>query len=1276
MTLAKNEYGTTWWGERWLNALTGIDYENRIPRGFAYANEGKVNSPNLDPDQNMIKARVEGQYDPFYSVKIRLPKFTEEEKTRLLDAIAENPVILARLSARELAPEIDTLAQEQGINIFPEKWSDLKASCSCPDTAVPCKHIAAVIYKFSQVIDANPFVIFELKGLDLVAELAKRDVNIGQVEESEMPTWAEIISSRNSGLQPISMDEFRKATFKEVPELTDSIVGLFKPSPAGYIQANLRDVMKECMQRAAKLADAQLKDNEDRDLPSYDTQKPILTFDSWGRIRLNESFSWKTYSMENSGREASVYPFAVWKEKYDGAAYYEMFSGAINQKALEIAPVEIEALYNAWVLAAKLVKSGALIPQIYEPVDDFFAVRWIPAVMSKEVRDIVTAVGRFFMTIDNTVISVARRPENMNPYVLGEMILSMYLGSYITKAFIELHDDYASEDLPLECQSIFLGKLVDLEEGFHARESVKKRLESWIAPIYLQNLKVQPVIILEDQSAAALAEVINEARTVYETESDGDADIDLESSPVYQADRGEVVTAPEADEEDLTEAKKGHRKGLFDNTAGIQISMGFNRLDQQGTPEDTFIPLSEIIENREYQKIRFECLRTVARLSSVCPPLTELLENRGGVGIIALDDLAPIIQSTIPAMKILGVRLIVPKALKSVIYPKSSMTVSMRDRWDDGTGFTGITDLLDFDWSIALGDRSISPEEFADLRLHEGKVVRFGESFVYVDPALTSRIAKKLAGGSQAPGKQRLMAAALTGRFGEDNVAITKELRDCLQNILSEKSIEVPPTFKAQLRPYQLRGYSWLTKNLRTMMGSILADDMGLGKTVQVIAAIEKLRYDGELRDKQVLVTVPVSLLVSWDKELAKFAPELRVNTFYTERDLSKPADVVLTSYGVLRSENKLFQKLKLRLIVIDEAQNIKNTRSQIFKVVRSIKADSMIAMSGTPVENRLLEYWSIMDFANPGLLGSAEAFKREFANPIERTRDPAAVKSFKLITAPFIMRRLKSDKSIISDLPDKIVIDKYCTLTPEQVALYQEKVNHSMLVMEELDSLQRSSVVLNLIRSLKMICNAPAHYSQEDSHQDARYSGKMEVLFDLLDDMFENNKKCLIFTQFKVMGDLLQKWIEERTGFRPEFIHGGLSASERAAMVDKFQNRRDERCMILSLKAAGTGLTLTAASAVIHYDLWWNPAVEDQATDRAYRIGQKENVQVYRLICANTFEEKINDIIKSKKDLADIAINVGEKWIGDLSNRQIEEIFAFSTEEAEKEKAQKDRRF
>ncbi|MBO5566458.1 MAG: DEAD/DEAH box helicase family protein [Succinivibrio sp.] len=1253
--MGKNLYGTTWWGQRWLNALSGIDFANRIPRGMTYANTGKVYQLTIDPARALIKARVQGNYDPFYSVKIELPRFTENEKKALLGEIAKSPVILAKLSARELAPEIENVAEQIGIRIFPHKWDDLKLKCSCPDYAVPCKHIAAVIYKFSQEIDANPFILFELKGLDIVAELAKKKIDIEQVEQTEMPTWKEILEQKG-GDSESSLEDLKQATFTEVPPLLDSVLGLFKPSPAGFVEGELREKMKKIIERAGKLVDRQLKDKTDRDPPVHNEKQPILIFDSWGRGHFDSSLAWVTHSVDNNGEPEVIRPFDPANEKYEGAGFHEMFSGSLDSKKIEYAPYEIEALYYVWLIAGKLVKHGAILPQIYQPIEDFFTIRWIPAVISDEIRKLVNEVGRAFLSFPDSMIRIDRRPETINSFVLGEMILGIFIESYIITAFINTATT-KSEDLPLEISALFLRKCIDIDEHI-AGERVKLGLESWIAPIYLQNLKVLPVIILEDKTQKSdyrLDDIIDDVRGVR-----GDDDAVYVDAAIAEED--EAFTAPVVKEEALAPAKNTKRRqNLFDNTEGVQITMGFNRLDKKGVPEDTFIPLTDIISKKEFQKIKFECLRTVARLSSVCPVLTELLEKKNGIGMIALDSLADIILSTIPAMRLLGVKLIVPKSLKRVLYPKSAMTVGLSKPWDESTGYLGISALLDFHWDLALGNNPISETDFHELLKHEGKVVRFGNSFVYVDPQITSRIAKKLQLSVATPSKQRLMAAALTGRFGTNNVQITQELQDCLKRILSEKSIEVPSTLNAQLRPYQQRGYSWLIRNLRTMMGSIIADDMGLGKTLQVITAIEKLRYDKELENKQVLVVVPTSLVINWNREIAKFAPKLTCNTYYQERDLSVPAHVIITTYGVLRNDLKKFMKLNLRLIVIDEAQAIKNVKSQVFKAVRAIKADSMIAMSGTPVENRLLEYWSIMDFTNPGLLGSSDTFRREFANPIEKERDPEVLKSFRRVTAPFIMRRLKTDKSVIDDLPDKITVDKYCTLTPQQVALYQKKVDETMRIMKIIGKKERSAIVLTLIQSLKQICNAPAQFSKEDQYQEAKYSGKMQVLFDLLEDFHENNRKTLIFTQFKTMGDLLQKWIADQTGFKPQFIHGGINSTERGRMVDRFQNRRDEQCMILSLKAAGTGLNLTAASSVIHYDLWWNPAVESQATDRAYRIGQKNNVQVYRMICANTFEEKINDIINSKKELADLTVNVGEKWIGDLSNRQIEEIFSLS---------------
>ena len=1259
------QYGTTWWGQRWLNALSGIDNENRIPRGLAYANSDKVYALNPDINRGLIKARVKGNYDPFYSVKIELPQFKAQEKKALIDAIAKSPVILSKLSARELAPEIEAEAQKLGISIFPDKWDDLKLKCSCPDYAVPCKHIAAVIYKFSQEIDANPFILFELKGLDIVAELKSKNINLEQVEQTEMPSWKELLEQPGTN-EMTSIEDLVKASYIEIPDLLDSVLGLFKPSPAGFVEGDLKAIVKKCLTKAAKLADRQLKDKTDRDLPQYNDNNPILTIDSWGRSHLDKSFFWTVHPVENKGEPLKKLPFDPASENYLASPYYEMFSGTIDTPKLDEAPYEIEALYHAWFIATKLIIKGAVIPQIYEPIEDFFSVRWIPSVMSDEVKKVVEEVGKAFLIFPDSTIKIDRKPEHLSAAVLGEIILSFFIESYVIKAFMELYPDNYQEQ-SLEISSVFLRKFVDIEEDLSG-ERVKLGLESWIAPIYLQNLKVLPVIILEDRSFLSqhsLEDIVEEARDV----KGNDLESGLEEQDAQYVDfateeEDNSQTAPVVDDNLILPLRSRTPKKLFANKDGVSITMGFNRLDKSGIPEEAFIPLTKILEDKEYQKIRFECLRTVARLSSVCPILTELLEDQKGEGIISLDSLADIILSTIPAMRLLGVKLIVPKSLKKVIYPKSAMTIGTEGAWDQKSGYMGLSNLLNFHWDLALGNHSISEAEFNELRKHEGKVVRFGNSFVYVDPSVTSRIAKKLLSANVTPTKQRLMAAALTGRFGENNVQITKELQACLKNILSEKSIEVPPTLQAKLRPYQQRGYSWLTRNLRTMMGSIIADDMGLGKTLQVIAAIEKLRYDGELDDKQVLIVVPTSLLVNWGRELSKFAPQITYNLYYTQKNLENHTHVIITTYGVLRTELKKLKQLKLRLIVIDEAQAIKNNKSQVFKAVRAINADSMIAISGTPVENRLMEYWSIMDFANPGLLGTTDNFKKEFATPIEKNRDISAVNSFKRVTAPFIMRRLKTDKSVIDDLPEKISTDKFCTLTLQQVALYQEKVDNSMFLMKNADPKIRSSVVLNLIQSLKQICNAPAQFSKEDRYQDAKYAGKMEVLFDLLDEMKENRKKTLIFTQFKSMGDLLQKWINDKTGFKPQFLHGGVPSAQRAKMVDRFQNRKDEQCLILSLKAAGTGLNLTAASSVIHYDLWWNPAVEAQATDRAYRIGQKNNVQVYRFICANTFEEKINEIINSKKELADLTVNTGEKWIGDLSNRQIEEIFSISEKE------------
>ena len=494
-------------------------------------------------------------------------------------------------------------------------------------------------------------------------------------------------------------------------------------------------------------------------------------------------------------------------------------------------------------------------------------------------------------------------------------------------------------------------------------------------------------------------------------------------------------------------------------------------------------------------------------------------------------------------------------------------------------------------------------------------------------------------------------------------------VKNLIEELKSIKEIQPPEALNAQLRPYQQRGFSWVYRNTAIGFGSVLADDMGLGKTLQVIAAVLKFKEEGQLAQKKVLVVAPTGLLTNWQAEIQKFSPSLQTAIFHgTGRAIAALGefDVLLTSYGIMRSDANMLKKMPWYAVVIDEAQNIKSQNTAQSKAIKSIKADTFIALSGTPVENRLSELWSIMDYSNRGFLGTAKEFTETWGNPIEQLNDHETADSLKRTTAPFLMRRLKSDKSIISDLPDKIEMDDYATLTSDQASLYEKTLEKAMDAIEGISGTDQQSLfvrqglVLQMILALKQICNHPTQYLK-NGKMDAGLSGKMDLLFDRLDSIVESGEKALLFTQFTEMGELLNHFIAERYQVTPLFYHGGCSLKQRTAMVERFQTNHADRIFILSLKAAGTGLNLTAASHVIHYDLWWNPAVEAQATDRAYRIGQTKNVMVHRFITKNTFEEKINEMMQRKKELAELTVATGENWIGNLSNRELHNLFARS---------------
>jgi SNF2 family DNA or RNA helicase len=464
-----------------------------------------------------------------------------------------------------------------------------------------------------------------------------------------------------------------------------------------------------------------------------------------------------------------------------------------------------------------------------------------------------------------------------------------------------------------------------------------------------------------------------------------------------------------------------------------------------------------------------------------------------------------------------------------------------------------------------------------------------------------------------------------------------------------------------------MRGYSWLAFLQRFGLGACLADDMGLGKTIQTIALL--LYQRDTLKQKApTLLICPTSVVGNWLREVQRFAPSLRVLVHQGPERVQgkqfarqvKKHDLVLSSYPLLHRDRETLTSVQWDTVVLDEAQHIKNASTKQAQAARALSATHRITLTGTPVENRLTELWSMLTFLNPGYLGSEAAFRRTFARPIERAGDPQATARLKQLTAPFILRRLKTDKSIISDLPDKIERKEYCLLTPEQATLYEAVVQDALRQIEETDSeedaIRRRGQVLAMLMKLKQVCNHPAQFLKDSSALEGR-SGKLARLLDLLDEIYEAGERVLIFTQFAAFGGLLRDYLRERFYEEVLFLHGGTKARERDGLVRRFQAPGGPTIFLLSIKAGGTGLNLTAANHVIHFDRWWNPAVENQATDRAFRIGQQRNVQVHKFVCTGTLEEHIDEMIENKRALAENVLGSDESWLTSLSTEQLRDL-------------------
>lgn len=601
-----------------------------------------------------------------------------------------------------------------------------------------------------------------------------------------------------------------------------------------------------------------------------------------------------------------------------------------------------------------------------------------------------------------------------------------------------------------------------------------------------------------------------------------------------------------------------------------------------------------------------------------------------------------------------GIDVILPDELR--IAKSAKLSLVSDDATLSKTSLT-LEDLNKFDWKVAIGDETFSLTEFENLSHRYNGLVKLNNRYLKIDSEDLNSIDFQTDFIPVNPTQNDLMHFILSGDIEKLDIGVNDKLSGLIDDLFDIKDVEVPDSLDGVLRQYQKVGFSWLYQNLKTGFGSILADDMGLGKTIQVLTTILYLK-ENDLIEGNVLVIAPTGLLTNWQMEIEKFTPAL-TSYIYHGPDRKLPdgdVDILLTSYGMVRRDFDILKDLNIFLCVVDEAQNIKNPSTKQTRAIKALEAKHKMALSGTPIENRLSEYWSIFDFINKGYLYTLRIFNEMFIKPIENEHDEEVLDSFKKITSPFILRRHKNDKNIIKDLPDKIVNDIYCNLTVKQAAMYEETLNVLLRDVEQSEGIARKGLVLKLITSLKQICNHPAQYSNS-KEMTTDESGKMEVLVSILENILDNDEKVLIFSQYVKMGEILKKLIERKFNEEVLFFHGQLSRKKRDEMVDKFQNNAENRIMVLSLKAGGTGLNLTAAQNVIHYDLWWNPAVENQATDRAYRIGQENNVMVYRFITTGTFEERINQILSEKIELAEIAIDSNESFITEMSNDDLSEM-------------------
>ncbi len=681
--------------------------------------------------------------------------------------------------------------------------------------------------------------------------------------------------------------------------------------------------------------------------------------------------------------------------------------------------------------------------------------------------------------------------------------------------------------------------------------------------------------------------------------------------------------------------------------------------------KENHVPLKHaLIEYKDKNDLLLRLLSTVSKASERSDFISELVENGELFSPLKFSSKeAYIFLKEIPLYEESGILCRMPNWWKKNSN-SAKLSIAVGDKAPSKIGMDAI---LKFKPEIYLSGEKITKEELEELLSLTNGLSFIKGKWVEVDHDKLTAILNAYEKAEELSNLGNLTLAdamrmelnpnEILGINGNEvDMGITngqwlQSIRNRLSNFKEIGNISLQKDFKAHLRNYQEVGFNWLYTMKNLGFGALLADDMGLGKTVQILALLEYLRENGSFK---ALLVIPASLIGNWENEIAKFAPKIKYSVLHSKnKTISDEANLFITTYGMATRIEEL-KEHNWDLIIIDEAQAIKNPSTKQTKAIKAINGSFKIAMTGTPIENRLSDLWSLFDFLNKGLLGTSKEFSLLSKDLLESEN----YSRLKDVVNPFIMRRLKTDKAIISDLPDKIEIKSYTTLTKKQIVLYKALVNEIKDKLQQAEGIERKGLVLASIMKFKQICNHPDQYLGLSEFK-YEYSGKFDKLSEICETIYEKHERVLVFTQFREMTQPIADYLETIFNQKGLILHGGTEVKKRSEIVDRFNKDEYVPFMVLSLKAGGVGLNLTAANHVIHFDRWWNPAVENQATDRAFRIGQKKNVMVHKMITTGTIEEKIDSMIEDKLKLSgDIIASTGENWITEMSNDELIDLF------------------